>query len=134
MTEDEKNRISAGLLIAATATERLMQEWLNMEHGELRGESKMLFNNMQHHVRAARHYYERLTDRIATVLYESDKDSKRIDYMRQDADAMIRFYLRVCNAEANGYSSESVENALRRLTDGKDNIISDEMINRFKTK
>ncbi len=134
MTEDKKNRVSAGLLIFATATERLMSEWLNMEKGELHGESKMLFNMMQHHVKSARHYYERLTDKVATVLYESDKDSKRIDYMRRDADAMIRLYLRVCNAEANGYPSENVEDALLRLPGGKEPMISDEVINRFRTK
>ena len=134
MTENEKNMISAGLLIAASATERLMQEWLNMEHGELRGESKMLFNSMHHHVLAARHYYERFLDKVATVLYQSDNDSKRIDYLRKDADAMIRLYLRLCNAEANGYPSESVEDELLRLTDGKENVISDEVINLFRTK
>lgn len=138
MTQQEKNTIAAGLLVFSTAAEELMHSYLNMQHVQLAGEGKMLFNNMQRAVREARYYYERLNNMFATALVTSDKSFRRADMMRQDADYLIRLYLRLMNLEELGYPSEEVEKTLRRLqdkateNDSEQPSISEQVIDKFR--
>lgn len=134
MTEQEKNRIGAALLTFAQATERLMTEFLKMQGIELHGKPKMLYNSMVRSVKSARFYYEQFTNTTASVLANEDKDFVRADHLRQDADSIIRIYLRIVNVNNNNFSTESVEDALKGLcADGKREM-SEEVINKFNIK
>lgn len=137
MTETEKNAISASLLVFATATEMLMQEWLRMEKMTLTGESKMMFNGMTDGIKKAKFYYARLTETYASVLFDMDKDSARLDEMRKDAAGTIRLYLKYLNMDANGYAIESLENAINRLLTNEQDpkiLVSEEVIKKFTIK
>ena len=135
MTETEKNAVSAGLLVAAKEAEMFMDFWLRMEHASLKGRHKQLFNRMVEHAKALRYYYELLTDRTVTVLYEEDKDAQRIDQLLQDASDMARVYLTLVNCYQNGYSPQAVIDAMNRLIDAEPEpkrIVSNELIDKFK--
>lgn len=138
MTQQEQNTIAAGLMVFATATEELIRTYMNMQQVQLAGESKMLFNSMQHAIRQAKFYYERLNDMFGQVLIESDKNANRFDLMREDADYLIRLYLRITNLNQLGYPNDEIENSLRRLQlkgmseDNKQPDVSEAVIERFR--
>lgn len=137
MTDSEKNAISAGMLVAAKMTEMFLDFWCRMEHATLTGKHKQMFNMMQHHAKSLRYYYEQLTDRTVTVLYDEDKDSKRIDQLLEDAGDLSRIYLTVLNCSQNGYDPQAIIDAMNRLIDHEPEpkrIVSNEIIDKFKVR
>lgn len=137
MTNNERNGISAGLLVFATATEMMMDYWLKMESYVLTGESKMLWNAMQHGVKQARHYYERFTDKYSSALFGMDNDCKRIDEIRNEAAFIARIYLTTLNLNNNGYPDENIEKALNDILSKEDKcemFISKELIDKFRIR
>lgn len=137
LTDREKNALSAGLLVFATATEMLMQAWLRSENKMLQGENKMLFNGMTRGVQQARYYYERFTDKIVTVLYEEDENSNRIDRLREDASDMVRLYLTSLNCSYNGFDTQAIIDGMNRLLEKIEDpkvIVGEAAIDNFKIK
>ncbi len=140
MTQNERNHICEGLLIFATATERLMREYLNMEHVRLRGESKQMYNSMTSHIRSAMYYYSRFTDLTMEVLAQSDRNFKRVDDMRLDGDFMIRLFLRVINCNVHKFYNGNIEEGLQKLADkaqeedGIEPEISEDVIRMFRMR
>lgn len=137
MTETEKNAISAGMLVAAKMTEMFLDFWCRMEHATLTGRYKKMFNMMQYHAKELRYYYEQLTDRTVTVLYDEDKDCKRIDQLLEDAGDLSRIYLTVLNCSQNGYDPQAIIDAMNRLIDHEPEpkrIVSNEIIDKFKVR
>lgn len=135
MTKQEDNAISQSLLALATATEMMMDFWLRSQHATLTGESKMLFNGMQHGIQQARHYYERFTDKYTSVLYEMDKDCDRIDSIRKEASFVARIYLTCLNLYFNNITNEEIEKRLQSMIDDSDELfISKEVIDKLKIR
>lgn len=137
MTETEKNAISAGMLVAAKMTEMFLDFWCRMEHATLTGRHKKMFSMMQYHAKELRYYYEQLTDRTVTVLYNEDKDSKRIDQLLEDAGDLSRIYLTVLNCSQNGYDPQAIIDAMNRLIDQEPEpkrLVSNEIIDKFKVR
>lgn len=135
INEKDNNSMSAAMLVFAYATEMLMREWLKANNWSLQGESKMLFSGMQQGVQKALHYYERLTEKYAGVVFKMDKGCTRLDEMRSDSAAIVRLYLEYLNMDANGYPIENIEAAIGRLLEKEENpkiIVSDEVINKFR--
>lgn len=137
MTETEKNAISAGMLVAAKMTEMFLNFLCRMEHATLTGRHKKMFSMMQYHAKELRYYYEQLTDRTVTVLYNEDKDSKRIDQLLEDAGDLSRIYLTVLNCSQNGYDPQAIIDAMNRLIDQEPEpkrLVSNEIIDKFKVR
>lgn len=137
MTRQEKNAVSAGLLVFATATEMFMKNWLRMENITLVGKNKMLWNNMQRSVKAARFYYEQFMDNVASTIYEEDKDCNRIDQLMQDASDMARMYLTSVNCSQNGYDQQAVIDAMNRLLANEENpdiLVGEKVVEMFKVR
>ena len=134
MKTTEKNQVSAGLLVSAAATEWLMREWLNMEHKCLVGDNKLLFNGMVRGIKTARYYYEQFVDKVQGILVDEDGEALRADQMRMDAADLIRLYLTAANMHANGYSVQSILDALNKTIDKEENPkfpVSREYIDKF---
>ena len=137
MTETEKNAISAGLLVFATATEMFMNKWLLATNSRLTGESKMLFNGMKHGVESAKHYYGRFTEKVASVVFDEDKDPARFDSLMQEAAFMARTYFTTLNLNNNDYPDESIEKALNDILAKEENpeiYVSKEVIDMFRVR
>ena len=132
MTNDEKNCISAGLLVFATATEMIMRFWLLMEKHVLTGQSKQLFNEMQHGIKHAQVYYSRFLEKYEDNLIDMDNDYARVEAIRRNAAFMVRTYLTTLNLNNNGIEDEQIEAMLNEaLPEEAQLAISQEVINRF---
>lgn len=137
MTNEEKNAISAGLLVFAAATEMMMRNWLLMEKHVLTGESKQIFNEMQHGIRHAQVYYSRFMDRYENSLMDMDKDYKRVEEIRKNAAFIARLYLITLNLNNNGYPDENIEKALNDLLDREENpemFVGKDVIDKFRIR
>lgn len=76
-------------------------------------------------------------DRTVTVLYDEDKDCKRIDQLLEDAGDLSRIYLTVLNCSQNGYDPQAIIDAMNRLIDHKPEpkrLVSNEIIDKFKVR
>lgn len=136
MTLEEKNAVSTAMLWSCSSAEMLMTEWIRENiRGELSGESKMLVGGMEKGVNMAKFYYGQFTEKIATAVFEGNKEMGVFDDMQKNAAAIARITCTILNLCNNGYPIENIEDSLNRiLANEKDPelLISKETIQRFK--
>lgn len=134
LSDDERNAISSGLLSFATATEMTMRFWCLMEGHTLTGESKHMFNEMQHGIKHAMIYYQKFMERYEKALLDMDNDMTRIEQLRQQGAFLARLYFHTLNLNNNGYPDENIEKALLDILNKEEKpriFIRQEIIDRF---